>query len=745
MESVLRGLTYEACLVYLDDVIVVGRTFQEQLDNLRRVFQRLREAHLRLNPAKCQLFRNEVRYLGHIVSPSGVTTDPEKLEAVRSWPRPNDKSQLRSFLGLCTYYRRFISGFADLAKPLTRLTEDKRTFEWSVDQETAFQALKEALCTAPVLGYPRPGERFIIDTDASNLGIGGVLSQVQDGGERVIAYFSKTLSKAERNYCVTRRELLAIVKTLEHFHKYLYGQEFHLRTDHSALTWLLSFRNLEGQTARWVQRLQEYNYSSEHRQGIRHTNADALSRRPCSDGCSHCQKVEQRADDQRVRMVVVAPADGWDHQDLRREQLADNDLGPLIREIEAGRRPEWRDISNRGPIYKSYWAQWKSFALRDGVLVRRWESADGRKKTAQVVVPQSKVEEVLTELHGGASGGHLGANKTMNKVRQRYYWLRLRDDVERWCRQCDACAASRGPRTRSRGLMHQYNVGAPFERIAIDIAGPFPESDRGNRYLLVAMDYFTKWPEVYAIPNQEASTVADALVSNFFCRFGVPMELHSDQGRNFESRLLREVLERLGVRKTRTTPLHPQSDGMVERYVKTVTEHLRKVVSSHQRDWDERIHLFLMAYRASTHETTGVTPANLVFGRELRLPCDLMFGAPPDREQSVTDYAADLVERLHDAHHFARQHLEVASDRMKTRYDQLANSAGFQEGDRVWLYRPIRKRGKSPKLQTCWEGPYTVITRINDVVYRIQRRSRAKMMVVHLDRLAPYLGVTRDE
>ena len=226
MESVLRGLTYEACLVYLDDVIVIGRTFQEQLDNLQ-LFQRLREAHLKLNPEKCQPFRKEVRYLGHIVSSSGVTTDTEKLEAVKSWPRQKYKQQLRSFLGLCTYYRRFISGFAEIANPLSKLTEEKRTFDWATEAETAFQALKDALCTAPVQGYPRPGEKFIVDTDASNVGIGGVLSQVQDGNERVVAYFSKTLSKAERDYCVTRRELLAIVKTLENFHKYLYGQEFH--------------------------------------------------------------------------------------------------------------------------------------------------------------------------------------------------------------------------------------------------------------------------------------------------------------------------------------------------------------------------------------------------------------------------------------------------------------------------------------------------------------------------------------
>jgi hypothetical protein len=186
------------------------------------VFQRLREAHLKVNPEKCQLFQKEVRYLGHIVPPEGVITDREKLEAVKNWPTPTDKHHLRSFLGLCTYYTRFIHCFADIDKPLTRVTEEKRTFEWSPESEIAFRSLKEALCTAPVLGYPRPGEKFIVDTNASYTVIGGVLSQVQDGHEQVVAYFSKTLSKADRKYCMTRRELLAILKTLEHFHKYLY-------------------------------------------------------------------------------------------------------------------------------------------------------------------------------------------------------------------------------------------------------------------------------------------------------------------------------------------------------------------------------------------------------------------------------------------------------------------------------------------------------------------------------------------
>jgi hypothetical protein len=196
MKSVLRGLIYDAYIVYLDDIIVIDHTLQEHLDNLRKVFKRLQGAHLKLNPDKYRLFQKKVRYLEHIVYPQGVTTDPEKLKAVRCWPQPKDKHQLRSFLGLSTYHRRFISGFAEIAKLLTQLTEEKRPFNWSPEAEIAFHSLKNALCTTPVLGYPQSGEKFIVDTDASNVGIGGVFSQMQDGQERVIAYFSKILSKA---------------------------------------------------------------------------------------------------------------------------------------------------------------------------------------------------------------------------------------------------------------------------------------------------------------------------------------------------------------------------------------------------------------------------------------------------------------------------------------------------------------------------------------------------------------------
>ncbi|GBL76562.1 Retrovirus-related Pol polyprotein from transposon 297 [Araneus ventricosus] len=269
METVLRGLSSEACLVYLDDIIIVGRTFEEHLNNLRKVFQRLQKANLKLSPKKCRFFQKEVTYLGHVITAEGVKPDPEKIRAVVDWPRPETVHDLRSFLGLCTYYRRFVKNFSTIARPKNKLTEAKSNFNWTE-------------------------EYFILDTDASNEGIGAVLSQNIGNEERAIAYFSKSLGKPERNYCVTRKELLAIVKSIEHFHHYLFGQEFLLLTDHASLIWLLNFKEPEGQIARWIQRLQEYDFEIQHRKGSSHGNADALSRRPCRESCKHCSNAEKK-------------------------------------------------------------------------------------------------------------------------------------------------------------------------------------------------------------------------------------------------------------------------------------------------------------------------------------------------------------------------------------------------------------------------------------------------------------------
>ncbi|GFV74364.1 retrovirus-related Pol polyprotein from transposon 297 [Trichonephila clavipes] len=276
METVLKGLTFEACLIYLDDVIIGGRTFEEHLQNIRKVLSKLSDANLKLNPSKCKFFQKEVNdYLGHIISAEGVRTDPEKVSAVKNWKRPENL--------------------------LDKECED------------SFLQLKEALTSSPILIYPQPDKPFILDTDASNERVGAVLSQEIDGQERVVAYWSKCLSKPERNYCVTRKELLAIVKAIEHFHHYLYGQKFLLRTDHASLTGLMNFRNTEGQVARWIQRLNEYYFDIRHRKGSSHGNADALSRRPCPENCRHCSRVETKYD-YAIRQITTStatPPDPW--------------------------------------------------------------------------------------------------------------------------------------------------------------------------------------------------------------------------------------------------------------------------------------------------------------------------------------------------------------------------------------------------------------------------------------------------
>jgi hypothetical protein len=291
-----------------------------------------------------------------------------------------------------------------------------------------------------------------------------------------------------------------------------------------------------------------------------------------AEECTHCHKVKAQADIKRIQAIVAVAATRWDPAALRREQLNDQDIGLILEEVETRQHPEWKEITDRSLTYKSYWTQWETLAMNNCILQRQWESANGQSEIAQIVLPRSRVKDVLTELHGEPSGGHLGVSKTVGKVRQRYYWLQPRNNVEKWCRQCDTCAASLGPQTRNWGKMHQCTVGALFKKIVINVVGPFPWSNEGNRYLLIIMDYFTKWPEVYAIPNQEASTVAEGLVANFFCHFRVPRELRSDQSLNFESRLI-QVLQRLGMSRMHTMLLHSQSDGMVERYIKTVEEH----------------------------------------------------------------------------------------------------------------------------------------------------------------------------
>ena len=737
MERVLAGLHWTTCLIYLDDILIFSATVQQHFTRLREIFDRLKQAGLKIKPSKCLLLQKSIKYLGHVVSEHGIKTDSDKTRCIADWPTPSCLQDLKQFLGLASYYRRFVRNFAAIVAPLVKLTEKGHVWHWSSDCDAAFLQLKERLVTSPILGYPVFNQPFMVDTDASGEGLGAVLSQYVSGVERVIAFASRSLSKAERKYCATRREMLALVWAIKHFRPYLYGRRFTVRTDHASLRWLQSFHEPEGQVARWLECLSEYDFEVVHRPGTKHTNTDALSRMPCPQcQLSFPQVCTMQSD-------IWLPC--WTLDELAEEQRQDSSIGQVIQWMENDSIPRVfpKHLSSHT---QALWAQSSYLVLQNGVLYRRWEDVPckGLHRRLQLVLPPTLVPVLLEALHSSIRGGHFGTSKTLAKVRECFYWVGQRKDVAAWCSGCLSCATRKPPPAKLRAPLQLDPAVRPLQRVAMDIMGPLPETSRGNKYILVIADYFTKWSEAYPIPNMEAITVAKCLVNEFICRFGVPEQLHSDQGRNFESKVIKNICDLLQIRKTRTSPYHPQSDGLVERFNRTLLNLLSIAVVDAERDWDVQLPLLMFAYRTSMHETNGVTPFEMMFGREVVLPEHLMFNLPVSTEQVLqegVEYVDYLKKRFQLVHQYVRQNAQKGMQRQKTGYDQKENTrCVFRKGDHVWLYTPAVPKGKSPKFHRPWQGPYQVLKKKGEVTYDIRRLAHPrKRLIVHYNRLKPFL------
>ena len=744
MNSALSGLHGNSCLVYLDDVIIMGNTFLDHLNNLQHVFHRIRAAGLKLQPNKCALCQKEVSFLGYIISQAGISTDLRKTERVISWPLPTSKREVQQFLGLANYYRRFIKNFAKIANPLHKLTEKSAPFLWTAECQLAFDNLKHSLTSAPVLAHPDYSKPFILDTDASQTGIGAVLSQVQDDGcERVIAYASKTLSRQERHYCVTRHELLAVVTFVHNFRPYLLGRKFLLRTDHGSLIWLQNFKEPEGQLARWITRLQEYDFTIVHRRGRNHANADALSRHPCTQcgRCNHDNDVvqQQAVTESFTTAEIVATTSTFDPQFIvisRESQMDDEALGPILRAVQAGEKLSSDILQGLSPESRLLHQQWDLLRMQHGKLWRVFVAANGTIDNLQLVVPQSLRNKILYELHDGPLGGHLGEDKMYSKLRERFYWPGSSKDVKNWCSTCSVCASRKSVTPNNRAALNTIRAGYPMQVIAVDILGPLPDSALGNRYVLVAMDYFTRWAEAYAIPNQEAETIAEKLVSQLFLRFSPPEQLHSDQGRQFEAKIMKEICAVLGINKTRTSPYHPQSDGLVERFNRTLLNMLATSCHEHPSTWDTQLQKVCMAYNTSVHNTTGYTPFFLMFGRQARLPVDILYGSCPGNPVTPNQYATQLRCSLQEAYDRVRNAMSTTHEVQKEYYDKRIHGKQFISGDLVWLHTKAVPIGQSRKLFSPWGGPHQVLDRLSDCTYRIRKLDGDRReQVVHFNRL----------
>ncbi|XP_033761504.1 uncharacterized protein LOC117343268 [Pecten maximus] len=838
MEMVLKGLNWKKCLCYLDDVVVFGTDFKTTLQNLELVFQRFRQANLKLKPKKCELFRKEIVYLGHIVSEEGIRCDPTKTSAFKEWNRPHSATEVRSFLGLVGYYRKFIDSFAHIANPLMKLLKKNVKFHWDTKCEEAFNKLKGSLLTAPVLSFPTREDRFILDTDASATGIGAILVQLQNGEEKVICYAAKTLNGAQRNYCTTKRELLAVVTFVRHFKYYLTGRRFTIRTDHAPLVWLKNVKEPEGILARWISILETFDFEIMYRAGTQHRNADAMSRqasRKCKrDDCPDCygeKKVSKPevASEPEVRPtqevvskpevsstpevrptpevvskpeaasepeVVHAPEvsskqeitckpevihkpevryeqegesdqevisksinihpiitpqqhnplegdtatnwlDVWTKTQLTSMQEQDISISKVIEILDSdSAKPNAKTISKWSNEVKTLYAMRDSLEIIDGLLYKRTDSELLHK---QLIAPTRIRQHIFEELHIRRTAGHFGRDRSLAAIKKRFYWVGMSEDIARWCKQCDICAKGKPGPGSDKSALRQFHPTRPMQYMAVDIFGGLPVSNSGNAYIIVVGDYFTKLKEAFAVPNHTALTVADKLVTEVFCRFGCPEFIHTDQGAEFESELFQTVCRKLEVNKTRTSPYHPQSDGLVERFNRTMKRMLATFAHENKEDWDDHLPYLMLAYRSSVHSSTGYSPNKLMLGREVMLPIDLMVGLPPGDEGNPCPvaYVEWMQHAMNTAFDSANNNLGLSAKRQKKYYDIGTKDKDIEVGTWVWRWYPP---AAGQKLELGWTGPHLVIARLSELTYTIQKDPRAKLVNIHIDQLKSYLG-----
>ena len=529
MTHVLRGLEWDLCLAYIDDLIIFSRWFDEHLLHLEQVFKRLREADVKLKPSKCHFVKAQVEHLGHIVSADGVRPNPAKITAVKDFPVPKSVKDLRAFLGLCNYYRRFVKGCAQIASPLNKLTGKHATFSWSSECQTAFETLKQALISAPILSYPDFRLPFHLFVDASQTGIGLTLGQIIDGAERVIAYAGRDLNPAEHNYSATEREALAVIDGIKRFQPYLQGQKFTIHTDHNALRWLMSLEDPSGQLARWSLLIQQFDFDIVHRPGVVNTNADALSRQPYNS-----------------YSLNALEAAGFKATQIFEFQRRDPGISDIINYLECDQLPHDNAKAKRILLSEDL------YFLDDYNLLYHIDVSDKRGRKGcqtQLVLPPPLRYEVLVNAHDDLAGRHLGVYKTYEKLRDRYYWRGMYKDVEHWVRSCNDCSTRKKPRNKLRAPLLPIPVSAAYERMAVDILGPLPVTWKGNRYIAVFVEYLTKWPEIFPVKNIEAITIARLITDEIIPRHGAPRTLLSDRGSNFLSAIVKEVCSLYSIKK----------------------------------------------------------------------------------------------------------------------------------------------------------------------------------------------------
>lgn len=691
--------------VYLDDVVIASSDFDTHMDILSKVLKRLKDARLTLNLAKCQFCRPELKYLGYVVDSKGLRVDPEKIDAILKIPTPSNSKEVRQFVGTASWYRRFIPDFSTKLYPLTSMMRKGRKFIWTSEAQNSFEEIRSCLIKSPIMSCPDFNRPFTIATDASNVGLGAVLSQETERGEVVIAYASRTLTRGEQKFSTTERECLGLIWAIEKFRPYVEGTRFTVITDHYSLLWLFNLRDPTGRLARWALRLQPYDFTIIHRKGKEHAVPDMLSRVP--------QETGEQLDFVYQVNEVKEVTDQWYKKMLNSVQK------------DPEKYPLWR--VDQGALWKM-------------VLEKTEFEEDNCWKK---VVPKENRAEILSLNHNAMTAGHFGVFKTFKRIQRHFYWPKMRQDIAKYIRRCPVCQRTKYDQEKPAGLLgHRRSADSPGTMLCADLMGPFPRSTKGFKYLLVVTDTFTKFTLLFPLRAATSSAVARHLLEDVFMVYGVPKFLLCDNGSEFIGAPVKRLAEEYQIKLLLNASRHPSANP-TERTNRTIVSMLRAYIKDNHRLWDQDLAKLGFALRSAVSEATGYSPALLTFGRELNASGS-GFQLLKDWSQ-VPDQSKDRpnedLQKLVDVYKIVKANLEKSHEKNEKRYNLRRRPVEFQVGEDVLKRNFAQSKAVdhfSSKLTPRYVGPYKICQKISPNVYKLQEPDGKTIGNWHVSDLKKY-------